>query len=83
VRFFIFGARTSFLVFVNSQRLLTDAQQKLASAKGHADAGLENQAKELLAQEREKNTDANAADLGWQSVVQTEDQLVTKPGKCR
>jgi len=60
--------------------LLADARQKLASAKGHADAGLENQAKELLAQEREKNTDANAADLGWQSVVQTEDRTVTKPG---
>jgi len=72
--------KTADLAFSNSQRLLADAQQKLASAKGHADAGLESQAKELLAQEREKHTEANAAVLGGQTVVQAEDQLATKPG---
>ena len=30
--------------------------------------------------EREKQADANAADLGGQTVVQAEDRLVTKPG---
>ena len=60
--------------------MLADAQQKLTSAKGHADVGLEIQAKELLAQERTKHTDANAAGLSGQTVVQAEDRLVTKPG---
>jgi len=80
VRFFIFGNTTADLAFTNSQKLLADAQQKLTSAKGHADAGLENQAKELLAQERAKHTDANAAGLSGQTMVQAEDQLVTMPG---
>jgi len=61
--------------------MLADARQKLASAKGHADVGLENQAKELLAQEREKQAAANVAALSGQTVVQAEDQLVAQPGE--
>ena len=76
---FIFGHTTAKQAFTNSQKLLMDAEQKLDSAKALADAGLENQAKELLAQEREKRAGVDAASLSGQTVVQTEDQTVAQP----
>ena len=78
--FFHFWRNAADQAFVHSQKLLADAQQKLDSAKALADVGLENQAKELLAQEREKRAVAIGAGLGGQTVVQTEDQAAALPG---